>query len=918
MRSDDRLTPARRQYLQIKRRHPDALLLYRMGDFYELFDEDAVVAARDLHITLTSREFGKGNRVPMAGIPYHALSSYLRRLLAKGHRVAICEQLSEPGRGLVERDVVRVLSPGTVAEPGLLPARENNYLVAIGPGRDGVGLAYVDVSTGEFAATEFAAEDEAALAAELTRLAPAECLFPEGQPPPVAVSCPVTACPPRWFQEGPARERLLRHFATASLEAFGCEGLPLATGAAAAALAYIEGTNRDLLRLLRGLHTYTTGAYVALDPHTRRNLELTRAARSGERAGSLLAALDHTRTAMGGRLLRRWLTQPLRDVAAINRRLDAVEALVRDPDCRTAVLAALDATGDLERLAGRARQGTATARDLLALAAGLRSAATLAAARPATTTDAPAQALAALLARVDPAPEVVELIERAVSDDESRPVRRGFDPELDALVEAVDTAQSTLLEMERREREQTGIRSLKVGFNKVFGYYIEVTRPNLKLVPARYIRRQTLANGERFVTPELKEWEARILRAEERIAARAREVFAGVVEAVGAQVDRLLATAQALAELDVLATFAELAVARRYTRPVLDDSTALCIRAGRHPVVELALEAGAFVPNDTDLGAAGGPSPRPGVQAEVGPPDAARLLLVTGPNMAGKSTYLRQVALIVLLAQVGCFVPAAQAHIGVVDRIFTRIGAQDDLAAGASTFLVEMIETAAILRHATARSLLIFDEIGRGTSTLDGLAIAQAVVEDVHDRIRARTLFATHFHELTALAERLPAMRVASMAAIEEGGQVVFLRRLVPGGADRSYGIHVARLAGLPEHVTRRAETLLAEMERTREQSAPVRSAGAPVAERGEEDTPAGGCPACAAVWRERLLAEMRALNLAATTPMQALNFLFELQQQLAAPVACTCGSLSRSGRGAEARPRLALVEPMPPSEWSP
>jgi DNA mismatch repair protein MutS len=899
MRNDDRLTPARRQYLQLKRRHPDALLLYRMGDFYELFDNDAVIAARDLHITLTSREFGKGNRVPMAGIPYHALSSYLRRLLAKGHRVAICEQLSEPGRGLVERDVVRVLSPGTVAEPGLLPARENNYLVALCPGRDGVGLAYVDVSTGEFAATEFAAGDDAALAAELTRLAPAECLFPDGRPPPVEPACPLTACPPRWFQEEPARERLLRHFATASLEPFGCEGLPLASGAAAAALAYIEGTNRDLLRLLRGLHTYTTGAYVALDPHTRRNLELTRAARSGERAGSLLAALDQTRTAMGGRLLRRWLNQPLRDVAAINRRLDVVEALARDPERRAALRSALEAAGDLERLAGRARQGTATARDLLALAAGLRAAGTVAALAPPDEGDAPAQALAALLVRLDPAPDVADLIERAVSDVEDRPVRRGFDPELDELVGAVENAQATLLEMERREREQTGIRSLKVGFNKVFGYYIEVTRPNLKLVPERYIRRQTLANGERFVTPELKEWEARILRAEERIAARAREVFTGVVEAVGAQVDRLLATAQALAELDVLATFAELAVARRYTRPVLDDSTTLHIRAGRHPVVELALEAGAFVPNDTELDGAGSP----------------RVLLVTGPNMAGKSTYLRQVALIVLLAQVGCFVPAEAARIGVADRIFTRIGAQDDLAAGASTFLVEMVETAAILRHATARSLLIFDEIGRGTSTSDGLAIAQAVVEDVHDRIRARTLFATHFHELTALAERLPAMCVATMAAIDEGGQVVFLRRLVPGGADRSYGIHVARLAGLPEHVTRRAEALLAEMERARQQRLPGTVEAVPITApvAGE------GCPACAAARLKRLLAELRALNLADTTPMQALNFLFELQQRLAAPVACTCGAEAARAQGREPhRPRLALVEPVLPSEWSP
>jgi DNA mismatch repair protein MutS len=1038
--SDDRLTPARRQYLQLKRRHPDALLLFRMGDFYELFDDDAVVASRDLHITLTSREFGRGNRVPMAGVPHHALNSYMRRLLAKGHRVAICEQLSEAGHGLVERDIVRVLSPGTIAEPGLLAARENNYLVALNPGRGGTGLAFVDVSTGEFAVTEFAATEDAALAAEIERLNPAECLVPEGHVPPQPPTCPLTVCPPRWFHEGPARDRLLRHFRTASLEPFGCDGLPLATGAAAAVLAYVEGTNRDLLRLLRGLHAYTTSAHVALDTHTRRNLELTRAARSGERSGSLLATLDHTRTAMGGRLLRRWLNRPLQDVVALNERLDVVEALAGNPERRAALIALLDGAGDIERLAGRAAQGAATPRDILALAKGLRAAGAIAAtltypawqpASEATHTEIAtgntstgyaeengsrstperrvAEAghnrqnhtgqegpLSALADRIDPAADIAELIERAVSDEDGRMVRHGFDPELDELTDAVGTAQQTLLGIERRERERSGIRSLKVGFNKVFGYYIEVSKSNLKHVPADFIRRQTLANGERFVTPELKEWEARILRAEERITERSTQVFTSVMETAGAQIERLTRTATTLSELDVLSTFAELAVQRSYCRPALDTGGHIEIIAGRHPVVERTLDDGAFVPNDTVLATEDltpNPSPRrrgepetsstlteavdhlEGHQHSENEPAStlvspllvgeglgvrSRLLLITGPNMAGKSTYLRQAALIVLMAQVGCFVPAEQARIGVVDRIFTRVGAQDDLAGGASTFLVEMVETAAILRHATSRSLLVFDEVGRGTSTFDGLAIAQAVVEDVHDRIGARTLFATHFHELTALASRLPAMRNYNAAATEEDGRVVFLRRVIPGGADRSYGIHVARLAGLPEHVTARAEELLAGLHGSApttvtDPGAPVLSAvtlaatvtadptaagrvedttaiaGAPPATAeqrddtvgtaassgatafasrdGRTDSSAPGCAVCTAGHERRIVEALRRINLASTTPVQALNLLLALQERIEDTPDCACGRMLP-------RPRLAVVSP-PGHAWN-
>ncbi len=895
--STDRVTPARRQYLDLKRRHPGALLLFRMGDFYELFDDDAVIAARDLHITLTAREFGKGNRVPMAGVPHHALASYLRRLLAKGHRVAIGEQLSEAGRGLVERDVVRVLSPGTVTDPGLLSARENSYLVALHQLRGAIGLAYVDLSTGEFAVTQFDEDDRAGLEAELTRLAPAEVLVAAGgarqpaagsapqhgdaRPLPSSLDAPVTHGPARWFQHAAARERLLRHFEALTLEPYGCEQIVAATAAAGAILAYVDGTNAALLPLIRGLTAYTPAAFVALDPHTRRNLELIRAARSGERAGSLLSALDVTKTAMGGRLLRRWLARPLRDLTAINARLDGVDALVRDPATRATVRAALERTGDLERMAGRTRQGSAVPRDLLALAAGLRAATS-------TRSLLTAPALSHLAHAINPLPDVAAHIERAIGGVDGQVILPGYDAELDGLRAAVTGAQDTLLEVERRERGRTGVRSLKVGYNKVFGYYLELSRAQAKHAPADYVRRQTLANAERFVTPDLKEWEARILRAEEQIAAREQTVFQEVRDRAATGIDALLATAAALAELDVLAAFAEVAATRAYVRPVVDGSGGLQITAGRHPVVEQSLEAGAFIANDAHLSE-----------------DRGRLLLITGPNMAGKSTYLRQTALIVLMAQAGSFVPAASARIGVVDRIFTRAGAQDDLAAGASTFLVEMVETAAILRHATRASLLVFDEIGRGTSTYDGLAIARAVVEDVHNRIGARTLFATHFHELTDLADRLPQVSNHHITVSDEQGQVVFLRRLAPGRAARSYGIHVARLAGLPAHVTARAQELLASLE------AAVVPAGRAIAEpvpnygsdRPSSPRALGACPACTAARDAAVAARLAAVSLAATTPMQAINLLHDLQSLLGSAVVCSCLA---------ARPRLALLETAP------
>ncbi|HZU08023.1 MAG TPA: DNA mismatch repair protein MutS [Chloroflexota bacterium] len=891
------VTPARQQYLSLKAQHPDALLWFRMGDFYELFDEDARIAARELKLTLTSREFGRGERVPMAGIPYHAAESYLARLVRKGYRVAIAEQVSPPGRGLVERVVTRVVSAGTVIEPGMLPARANNYLAAVvrGPARrDGTeayGLAYVDVTTGEFAATELAgAEALTTLQGELGRLAPAECLVPWDQASALALPGAVTRCDAWRFDPEVARERLLRQFGVRSLESFGCADRPLAIGAAGAVLAYLEETNPALLPLLTGLRTYSTDAYMALDAHTRRNLELLRSARTGSPEGSLLAVLDVTRTPMGGRLLRRWLGQPLLDVAAITARQEAVAAFVEARALRAELLASLNGIGDLERLTSRALQGVATPRELLALREILLAVAPL---RERLAGLAP---LAAVAEALDPCADVADEIGRAVADDaEGRLIRPGYDAARDELVASIADTRRWLAELEGVERERTGIRSLKVGYNQVFGYYIEVTHPNRDRVPPDYIRKQTLANAERYITPQLKEAEARILHAEERIEAVERALFAQLLSRIGAQAPRLLRTADALAQLDVYLALAEVADRRGYVRPEVHTGDDLLIEGGRHPVVEAALGPEAFIPNDCQLGG-----------------DGPRIALVTGPNMAGKSTYLRQVALIVLMAQVGSFVPARRARIGIVDRIFTRIGAQDDLAAGASTFMVEMEETAAILRHATPRSLVVLDEIGRGTSTQDGLAIARAVIEYLHDRVGARGLFATHFHELIELAAHLPRLCNLHTAVREENGQVVFLHRVLPGGSDRSYGLHVARLAGLPAEVLERAAALLAAAEPpareragatlppvgvlsqppallgTEADGAAEKSARALVAVQPPPGTHNGLQPGTSsappsspleAVARE-VLEEILSLDLCHMTPLEALNRLAALQQR--------------------------------------
>ena len=854
------MTPLRQQYLQIKKQYPDIVVLFRLGDFYETFDDDARVASSVLGITLTSREMGKGQRVPMAGIPHHSLDGYLGKLIRAGHKVAVCDQTSDPveGKGLVDRAVSRVITPGTLVEPHLLDQKANNFLAAVVRDGDQAGLAHLDVSTSEFAVTQM---DEDRLANELARLGAAELLYPRGVAPPSASdgsAAPATALDPRAFDGADARERLLRHFGVASLEAYGCDHLPVAQRAAAAVLVYVEETQKAALSRITSLSTYSVDRYMALDPQTRRNLELTQGGRWGGPEHSLLAVLDETRTAMGGRLLRRWLSQPLLDAAALEQRLDAVEWFVARAMARGKTASLVARIADLERLINRVQSNIATPKELVALRRSLELVPEI----RAVLEQNEAAALGNLPSNLKPCAEAASLIARAIADDppvqvsDGGVIRAGFHEELDRYRAAGGDARAYLADLEKRERERTGIKSLKVGYNRVFGYYIEMSNANAGQAPADYVRKQTLTGGERFITPELKEYETLILNAQERVQELEASLFRQVCGQVGGYAALVLETARALAHLDVYSALAEVAARRHYTRPALADGPELRIVNGRHPIVERHLEAGAFVPNDTDLSA-----------------DVAQLAVLTGPNMAGKSTYLRQVGLIVLLAQIGSFVPADAARIGIVDRVFTRVGLQDDLATGQSTFMVEMIETAHIVNNATRRSLIILDEIGRGTSTHDGLAIARAVAEHIHNapRLGSITLFATHYHELTDLADYLPRVRNFRVAVSEEGGTIAFLHKIIPGGADKSYGVHVAQLAGMPRPVIARAEEVLKELERTGGQGT---GKGAPGAAKNvaPQVQLTLFTPPSAAI--EALLK----LDVADLTPLEAITKLFELQ----------------------------------------
>jgi len=799
-------TPARRQYLQIKSKYPDAILMYQVGDFYETFDEDARIAAHELQIFLTKRDYGE-EKVPLAGIPLHALENYVGKLIARGYKVAICDQVGEVGKGIVERAVTRILTAGTLSEPSLLPTKENNYLAAIASARAQTGLAAIDVSTGEFNVTWFTPDEmPAALEAELQRLAPVECLLVEGSRTDAyhfpAATMTVTHCPVYFFEEEAARTRLCRHFGVQSLDAYGCAQAPQAIAAAGAIIAYLEKMNGALLSLLAGLRSYRTTNYMVLDAHTQRNLDLLRGARSGSLHGSLLGVLDRTITPMGARRLRRTVTQPLLDLGQLEARLESVEELYQSPALRSRFTMCLQGLGDLERIAGRVRQGSAVPNEARALREYLKLIPQLRELLLSCNTSL----LMELVDELDPCPQVIELIGRALTgagseqEDDGRVIRAGFHAELDELIASIRDSKRWMISLEARERERTGIKTLKVGFNKVFGYYIEVSKAKIyqDLIPKDYERRQTLTNVERYMTPDLKVHEARILSAEERIEEMERSIYADVLRQLGIFYTQLMITATAVAKVDVLLSLAEVAAHQGYVRPVLEQGRHLEISGGRHPVVEYTLDGDVFIPNETLMDAE----------------DGARILLLTGPNMAGKSTYLRQVALITLLAQIGSFVPARSARIGLVDRIFTRVGAEDDIASGKSTFMIEMEETATILHHATRHSLIILDEIGRGTSTYDGLAIARAVVEHLHSVAGARTLFATHYHELASMADELPHLRVYTMAIRDdEQDGIVFLHRVTPGCIGRSYGVYVAKLAGMPPGIVHRAEEVLKHLE---------------------------------------------------------------------------------------------------------
>ena len=846
-------TPARRQYLRIKAEHPDELLLFRMGDFYETFDEDAEVLARDLEIALTSREFGKGERVPLAGIPYHSLETYLGRLIKCGHRVALCEQTSDPStsKGLVDREVVRVVTPGTVVEESILDPTANSYLAAIFPCEGQVGLAYADITTSEFATGQVAADG---LSDELARLDPAEVLVPEGAD--LAIDGrPTVELPPVAFGLESATERLKRHFGVLSLEAFGCEGLPLATRAAGAIADYLARSHRAGLERLDRLTTYSVKSYMVLDLQTMRNLELFEGGRWGRSDASLAAVLDDTRTAMGARLLRRWIGRPLVDLDRLRARQEVVEWFHSSAFRRLRVAELLSGISDIERLMNRVRGGSAAPRDLLALRDSLQLAPRV---RELLAGPEETGEVAALGALIGVHEEVVGLVGAAIADDasasvgEGRVIRPGYSAELDGIRDGAKTARDYISGLEVGERDRTGIRSLKVGYNKVFGYYIEVSKANVDRVPEDYVRRQTLVNAERYVTPEMKEYESRVLAAQDRIAEVEVSLFRNVCAQVARSADGVLETGRALARVDALRSLGEVAASNGYVRPELHEGASLEIEQGRHPVVEKMLTPGRFVANDARLSTGD-----------------EQLVILTGPNMAGKSTFIRQVAIIVLMAQIGSFVPARHASVGTVDRIFTRVGLQDDMTVGQSTFMVEMVETAAILNHAGPRSLIVLDEIGRGTSTYDGLAIARATAEYIHNHpaLGCRTLFATHYHELTRLADTLPRVRNYNVSVAEDGGEVVFLHRIVPGGADRSYGVHVARLAGLPSGVISRAWDVLSELEGAEPRNGPPPQAGPP------RQLSFMGPPSA-------VVEELLSIDPSTMTPLEAIAKLYELKER--------------------------------------
>ncbi len=862
------LTPMMKQYLEIKKQNPDSILFFRLGDFYEMFADDAKLASRELDLTLTSRDKGKHlkpaeEQVPMCGIPYHASESYIARLIAKGYKVAICEQMEDPAaaKGLVKREIIRVVTPGTVTDAGCLDEKASNFLCAVYADARSAGIAFCDITTGRAHLTSFTGKDRAEhIINELGRFSPAEAVVNDGAYAETALvaalrekfRCRVERAGERRFLLPEAERNIRRQFGE---EAWN--RLPAAVPAAAMALggllSYLYETQKTDLSYINDLDYYEQGLFMELDLTARRNLELTATMRGKEKKGSLLWVLDRTQTSMGGRCLRSWLERPLLNVAAITRRSGAVAALVGDTIAREELIAALSGLGDMERLIGRIVYGSAGGRDLASLRSAIGKLPEIKS-RLAAFSD---RRLRQLSEELDALEDLGRRIAGTICDEppfsvrEGDLIRDGFHPEVDRLRHILKSGKGVIPEMEARERERTGIRTLKIKYNKVFGYTIEVSNSYKGEVPETYIRKQTLAGAERYITQELKELENSILTASDRVVALEYELFTALRQEISAASGRVLKTAGAVAEADALASLAAVAVRNSYCRPDVDESGVIEIREGRHPVVERMLKDSLFVPNDTFLGE-----------------KENRVAILTGPNMAGKSTYMRQTALIVLMAQMGSFVPASHARIGVVDRIFTRVGASDDLSAGQSTFMVEMTEVADILRRATKRSLLILDEIGRGTSTFDGMSIARAVLEYCANpkTLGAKTLFATHYHELTELENSLPGAANFHLAVKARGEEIIFLRKILPGGADRSYGIEVAKLAGLPEKVLQRARQVLEELE----------TGGRPPVPRQEAEQVSLG-----SLGEGEVLDALRRCQPDTLTPIEAMSLLYELKQKL-------------------------------------
>ncbi len=864
------LSPMMQQYFEIKKQHPDKLLFFRLGDFYEMFYDDAIVASKELELTLTGRDCGQAERAPMCGVPFHSYENYVARLIEKGYKVAICEQMEDPAlaKGLVKRDVVRVVTPGTVIEQSMLQDDRNNFIASILIENGQAGLCFADVSTGEAHVTCISGQDLGAqMISELCRYAPSEVLFN----PAILdykdvtayikqqLTCAVELLEDSDFEPQACKARVEAQFSGEFCAAAGCEADGLQARALGALLFYLEATQKKGVERLKNVHAYAEAQYMHLSPVTRANLELTQTMRGREKKGTLLWVLDKTSTAMGKRLLRAWIEQPLVSAGAINRRLDAVEELVGGSVTRAELAGALGHVYDLERLMTRTVYGSATPREVYALACTCGRLPEIKRLCKAFRSEM----LTSLADGIDELEDVKELVFRALNDElpislkDGGVIRPGYNKEVDELRDIMHGGKGYLAQLEAKLKEETGIRTLKIGYNRVFGYYIEVSRSFTGQVPASFVRKQTLANAERYITEELKTLENKILGASERQLVLEHQLFDDLLHAVAAQLARIQRTAGAVAQLDVLAALAQVAVNNGYSKPVVDTSDRLIIEEGRHPVIEQMLAGAPFVPNDTVL--------------DCG---ENRMLIITGPNMAGKSTYMRQTALIALMAQLGSFVPARHCEMGVVDAIFTRVGASDDLAAGQSTFMVEMTEVAEILRYATPKSLVILDEIGRGTSTFDGMSIARAVVEHIADReagMGCKTLFATHYHELTDLENAIDGVKNYNIAVKKRGEDITFLRRIVRGPADDSYGIEVARLAGLPENVTKRAREVLKVLERNAPNADKVTQLDFGTLEKFAQ-APVPG----------ELVDKLRAADVETLTPIEALNFLYELKQTLA------------------------------------